>query len=503
MLTLALLLLPALTGLFLLTVKSDGAENSLARNVAFVAALVEMALAGWAFSTLNPAGGSQFGFDYAWLLNAPDGSGGIRFSAGIDGISILLVALTGILVPLIILSTFARRYSRPLNGTFYALILLMQAALIGVFTARDGFLFYLFFEAALIPIYFLAAGWGGENRIAVTFKFFIYTIFGSLFMLLGFVYLFYQTGTPGGVHSAAIADFYKLQLTPAAQGWLFWALFIAFAVKMPVFPFHTWQPDTYVESPTPATMLLAGIMLKMGLYGVIRFILPILPDGVEAWGKVAIILSVVGIVYGAVIAIRQRDMKRLIAYSSLSHVGLMSAGVFSLTQQGLEGALIQMLTHGLNVVGLFFVADVIAARTHTRLLDQLGGITKTSPRLTVYFMIVLLGSVALPLTNGFVGEFLLLQGIYDNNAWLGAVAGLTIIFGAVYLLRMYQKTMFGQTTDRTRDFWDVNLSESWVFVPIVILIFWIGLYPNAFLKLTQPAVTDILNRAVQGGLSLK
>ncbi len=498
MLTLSLILFPALVGLLLLTLKTDAT-----RNIAFVAAVVEMALAGWAFSTLNPDGGSQFGFDYAWLLNAADGSGGVRFSGGIDGISILLVALTGILVPLIILSTFARRYSRPLNGTFYGLVLLMQAALMGVFTARDAFLFYFFFEATLIPIYFLAAGWGGENRVAVTFKFFIYTIFGSLFMLLAFVYLFFQTNTTGGAHSSAITDFYNLSLSPAAQGWLFWALFIAFAVKMPVFPFHTWQPDTYVESPTPATMLLAGIMLKMGVYGLIRFILPTVPLGVESWGLAATVLSVIGIVYGAVIAIQQRDMKRLIAYSSLSHVGLMAAGVFSLSEQGLQGALIQMLTHGLNVVGLFFVADVIATRTQTRLIDSLGGITKTSPRLTVYFMIILLGSVALPLTNGFVGEFLLLQGIYDKNAWLGAVAGLTIIFGAVYLLRAYQKTMFGQATDRTRNFWDVSPTESWVFIPIVILIFWIGLYPNAFLKLTQPAVTELLNRAVQGGLSLK
>jgi NADH-quinone oxidoreductase subunit M len=497
MLTLALILLPAIAGLLLLTIKTDAAKT-----VAFVAAIIEMALAGYSFSMLDPAGGSQFGFDYPWLINAADGTGGIRFSAGIDGVSILLVALTGLLLPLIILSTFQRQYAQP--ATFYALMLLMQSALMGVFVARDAFLFYFFFEAALIPIYFLAARWGGADRVAVTFKFFLYTIFGSLFMLLAFIYLYFQTGTSGGgVHSSAIVDFYALNLTPTAQGWVFWALFIAFAIKMPIFPFHTWQPDTYVESPTPATMLLAGIMLKMGVYGLIRFILPVVPAGVADWGLTATILSVIGIVYGAIIAIRQRDMKRLIAYSSFSHVGLMAAGVFSLTEVGVQGALVQMLAHGLNVVGLFFVADIVLSRTNTRLIDQLGGITKSTPKLTVFFMIVMLGSVALPLTNGFIGEFLLLQGVYSYNNWLGAIAGLTIILGAVYMLRMYQRTMFGPVSDRTRTFADLSHLESWVFVPLVFLIFWIGLHPNSFLRLTEPAVSDILSKAVRVGVSLK
>ena len=492
MLTLALLLFPVVAGLLVLAVRSEQTKQ-----IALLGALVELGLAAYAFLTFEPNATLQFAFDYPWI------SEGIRFSGGIDGVSLLLVLLTGLLTPLIVLSAFRHHYSRP--NVFYALILFMEAALMGVFTARDAFLFYFFFEAALIPVYFLAALWGGENRIAVTFKFFVYTIFGSLLMLVALVYLYYQTktgvatpgvATPGvvtsGAHSAAITDLYNLNLSPTAQGLIFWAFFIAFAIKMPVFPFHTWQPDTYTESPTQATMLLAGIMLKMGVYGVIRLLLPIVPQGVDVWGTTAIVLSVIGIVYGSIIAIRQRDMKRLIAYSSFAHVGLMAAGVFSQTANGVQGALVQMLAHGINVVGLFFVADIILSRTNTRLIDQMGGITQHTPRLTVYFMILLLGSVALPLTNGFVGEFLLLSGVFEYNYILGAIAGLTIILGAVYMLRLFQKTMFGKKTELTESFTDVTGSESWVFIPLCIMVFWIGLVPNSFLKLTEPAVTNLL-----------
>ena len=492
MLTLFLIFYPIVAATLILVF---GGERI--KQAALVAALVELAYAGCAFLGFRADASSQFGFDYAWI-----GALGIRFSAGIDGIRVLLVLLTRLLVPFIVLSTFNRTYKQP--ATFYALMLYMQAALMGVFTARDAFLFYFFFEAALIPIYFLAAMWGGENRVAVTFKFFVYTIFGSLFMLLALVYLYYQTpATNVSAHSAAIADFYKLSLTPGAQNWVFWAFFIAFAIKMPVFPFHTWQPDTYVESPTPATMLLAGIMLKMGVYGLIRFILPIVPLGVETWGKTAVVLSVIGIIYGSIIAIRQRDMKRLIAYSSFSHVGLMAAGVFSQTETGMQGALVQMLAHGINVVGMFFVADVIFSRTNTRQLDQLGGITQSTPKLTVYFMIMLLGSVALPLTNGFIGEFLLLHGVFTYNHYLGLAAGFTIIFGAVYMLRMFQKSMFGPVTSRTQSFADLTPSESWVFIPLVVMVFWIGIYPHTFLKVTEPAVANLMKYIGTTTISLK
>ena len=486
MLTLSLILYPivAAIAVFLSTDKT-------ARITALAGTLGTLALTVFLFLTFQANAEFQFGFDYAWLFNAADGKGGIRFAGAVDGISLLPVVLTGLVTPLIVLSTFKQTYAKP--SSFYALILFMQAALMGVFMARDGFLFYFFFEAALIPIYFLAAMWGGENRVKVTFKFFVYTIFGSLLMLVALVYLYANTPiSTTGVHSAAIPDLYALNLSKMQQGWIFWAFFIAFAVKMPVFPFHTWQPDTYVESPTPATMLLAGIMLKMGVYGLIRLLLPIVPAGVDRWGNLAIILSVIGIVYGAIIAVRQRDMKRLIAYSSFSHVGLMAAGVFSRSEMGLQGALIQMLAHGINVVGLFFIAELILQRTGTRQLDQLGGITRNTPKLTVYFLVILLGSVALPLTNGFVGEFLLLAGIYAHNHYLGLAAGLTIIFGAVYMLRMYQKSMFGTTNTRTESLTDVSGTESYTLLVLCVFVFWMGIYPASFLKLTEPAVANLL-----------
>jgi NADH-quinone oxidoreductase subunit M len=366
---------------------------------------------------------------------------------------------------------------------------MMQAALVGVFVAKDAFLFYFFFEVALVPVYFIAALWGGANRIRITLKFFIYTLFGSLFMLLALVFLYYQTP---GTHTSDITAFYDLVLSQEQQNLVFGAFFIAFAIKMPLFPFHTWQPDTYTESPTPATMLMSGIMLKMGTYGLIRFLMPIVPLGLDQWGSVAMVLAIIGIVYGSVIAIQQKDMKRLIAYSSFAHVGLMAAGIFSQTLNGMQGSLIQMLAHGINVVGLFFCVQIIFTRTRSRELEKLGGITQNAPNFSIYFMILMLGSVALPLTNGFIGEFLLLQGVYQYNYWLGILAGTTIILGAVYMLRMFQKAMFGQQSSLTATFTDLDFSEKAVLLPLAILVLALGVYPNFLLKLTEPAVTNLM-----------
>ncbi|MEA5137647.1 complex I subunit 4 family protein [Arcicella rigui] len=480
MLTLSLILLPIIAGLITLAVKGETAKT-----VAVVSAFAELALGAYLYSSFVPDATSQFSVSYDWIHSA-----GIKFSVGVDGISLILVFLTTLMVPFIILSTFGNNYKNA--STLFALILFMQAALVGVFTAKDAFLFYFFFEAALIPVYFIAAIWGGENRIKVTFKFFVYTIFGSLFMLLALVYLYLLTP---GTHTADISALYQAArvLDVETQSYLFGAFFIAFAIKMPLFPFHTWQPDTYEEAPTAGTMLLSGIMLKMGVYGLIRFVLPIVPLGVDKWGFVAIILSVTGIVYGSIIAIQQKDMKRLIAYSSFAHVGLMSAGIFSRNIDGIQGALIQMLAHGINVVGLFFIVEIIQQRTQSRELSRLGGITQSTPNLTVYFIILMLGSVALPLTNGFVGEFLLLKGVYEYNVWIGAVAGLTIILGAVYMLRMVQKSMFGVTSGITEGFADLTFNEKIVLFPLSFLVIALGVAPNIFLKVTEPAVSQLLS----------
>ena len=477
MITALLLFWPALAGLLVLFIKGQNAKRA-----AFGAAVVEFIIALLAMLQYEPNAQVQFQYFQPWIENF-----GINFAIGMDGISLLLVFLTTFLIPLIILSSFPHPYKNP--NVFYALILFMQMGLIGVFTAFDAFLFYFFWEVALIPIYFISAVWGGERRIPITFKFFIYTIFGSLFMLVGFVYLYFQTP---GTHTSDINAFYQLTLDTTQQSWIFWFLFIAFAIKMPVFPFHTWQPDTYTESPTQATMLLSGIMLKMGIYGVIRWLLPIVPQGVSQWDSVVLVLSIVGIVYGSIIAIRQRDLKRLVAYSSIGHVGLIAAGIFTLTEHGMQGGIIQMLSHGINVVGLFFIIDIIYRRTNTRDIKNLGGITQTTPALSIFFMILLLGTVALPLTNGFVGEFLLLSGVFQYNNWMGAVAGLTIILGAVYMLRMFQGVMFGEQNANTVNFRDLTGLETAVLIPLVVMVFWIGLHPNTFLSLTEPAVGHLL-----------
>jgi NADH-quinone oxidoreductase subunit M len=454
-----------------------------AKRIAFGAAVIEFALSIWMTMQFNPNGGTQFMIDCSWIPAL-----GISFKAGIDGISMLLVLLTTFLVPIIILSSFKHDYKNaPL---FYGLIMSMQMALVGVFVALDGFLFYVFWELALIPIYLICLMWGGKDRVRVTLKFFIYTLTGSLLMLVGLIYLYLQTPA---THTFDLNAFYNLRLNAEEQCWVFWAMFIAFAVKMPVFPFHTWQPDTYTDSPTPGTMLLSGIMLKMGIYGVIRWLLPVAPLGVQYWGTTAIILSIIGVVYASCIALVQNDFKRLIAYSSIAHVGLISAGIFSMNMQGLQGGMIQMLSHGINVVGMFFIAEIILVRMQTRMMNDLGGIRNVAPVFATYFMIVLLASVALPLTNGFIGEFLLINGIYQFNAWMAAVAGLTIILGAVYMLVAYRKICLGETNGRTSSFADLTTHEKSVLIPLVIMIFAIGVYPKPLLDIAEPSLKNLLD----------
>jgi len=488
MITGLLILLPLLSGLLLLL-----ASNYSVKKIAFVAAIAELLVTLYALVQFHINADVQFMFDITWIQSL-----GIHFKVGMDGISILLVLLTNILVPLIILSSFDRDIKNP--SSFYSLILLMQMALVGVFTAQDGFLFYIFWELALIPIWFICLLWGGENRAKITFKFFAYTLAGSLLMLVGLIYVYLHTDNIILENGEAVTRTFDIQalyiaganLSASEQTWIFWALFIAFAIKMPVFPFHTWQPDTYSVAPTQGTMLLSGIMLKMGTYGVIRYLLPIAPLGVQEWGNTAMILSIIGILYASIIAIMQKDFKRLIAYSSIAHVGLISAGIFSLTVQGVQGAMMQMLAHGINVVGLFFVVDIIFKRTNTQQLAVLGGIRNIAPWFATVFMIVMLGSVALPITNGFVGEFLLINGIYQYDAWMAAFAGLTVILGAVYMLRSYQKAMLGETNAVTATFTDLTMNEKAVFIPIVIMIIAMGVYPKPLLDTAEPSVLKII-----------
>lgn len=458
-----------------------------AGRVAFVFSTIVFFISIFMIIQFNPAGGFQYSQNSSWIPSL-----GISYNVGLDGISILLVLLTTFLVPIIILSSFNREYKNP--GLFYSLILVMQFALIGVFSALDGFLFYVFWELALIPIYLICLIWGGQDRFRITLKFFIYTLGGSLLMLVALIWLWYQTPA---THTFDLVTFYSLELSPSQQGWLFWALFLAFAIKMPIFPFHTWQPDTYVDSPTPGTMLLSGIMLKMGVYGVLRWLLPVVPDGVNQWSLTVIILSVIGIVYASIIAMAQKDFKRLIAYSSIAHVGLISAGIFSLTQQGIQGGIIQMISHGIVVVGLFYIAEILSARMETRDMSSLGGIRNQAQNFSTFFFIIVLASVALPLTSGFVGEFLLLNGIFQYNAIIAGVAGLTIILGAVYMFRAFQKISLGESNNLTRQFTDLNKTEKCVLMPLVVIIFWIGIYPDVILNIAGPSVEALQKTILQ------
>ncbi|TWR29735.1 NADH-quinone oxidoreductase subunit M [Mucilaginibacter pallidiroseus] len=472
-----LLFLPVVAALIVLLFKNESAKH-----VAMFFGLAELALAIYFLAGFVPNASTQYVIDVPWIPVA-----GVYFSAGIDGISMVMVLLTTVLVPLIILTTYQHEHTNA--KAFYALILFMQAGLLTVFTALDGFLFYVGWEAALIPIYFICALWGGENRIKVNIKFFIYTFAGSLFMLVGIIYLYLQT--PGKVYD--IHAFYNLTLDPSQQSWVFLAFFIAFAIKMPLFPFHTWQPDTYTEAPSAGTMMLSGIMLKMGIYGVIRWLIPNAPLGFLQWQSVAIILSVIGIVYASLIAFNQKDGKRLVAYSSIAHVGLIAAGIFAWNIQGVQGAMIQMVSHGINVVGMFFIWDIISRRLQTREIASMGGIAKVAPKFAIAFLIVVLGTVALPLTNGFVGEFLLLKGVYNYGIWFAAVAGLTIIFGAVYMLRMYKNVMQGESNELTAVFADIKGSEKLALGIICALIIVIGVYPQPLLHISEAAVTNLVN----------
>lgn len=483
MLTVSMIFFPLAAALVLLITPAR-----VARAIALAAAFFNFILSLFVAFQYDVSARQPFEVNVPWITSM-----GANFHVGLDGISLILVLLTTLLTPFIILSSADRPYEN--SSSFYALILTMETALIGVFTALDGFLFYIFWEAALIPIYFICLRWGGENRGAITLKFFIYTLAGSLLMLAALIYVYFHTSYIGnGPLSFDIHMLYQAarQMLPAEQSAIFWAMFLAFAIKIPVFPFHTWQPDTYNTAPSQGTMLLSGIMLKMGVYGVIRWLIPMVPEGVHAWGLTAMILSIIGILYASCIAIVQKDLKRLIAYSSIAHVGLIAAGIFTLDKAGMQGAMVQMISHGIVIVALFFLIDIIMIRTGTQTIQQLGGIRTVAPKFTSVFVIVMLGSIALPMTSGFVGEFLLISSIFRFSYVLGALASITVILGAVYMLRSFQATMLGEKKIQTENFADLSFREQAVLYPLALLIILIGVYPSPLLLLSETAVDEIL-----------
>lgn len=498
MITASLIGLPLVFALLLLFTKGDGAKR-----IALAASVIELALCVVAYFFLHKAQSTnnfddvfkaRMTMNETWISSI-----GVNFNIAMDGISMVLVFLTCFLVPLIILSGFDKKHENP--SLFYALILFMQMALVGVFVARDGFLFYVFWELALIPIYFICLMWGGENRGKITFKFFVYTLGGSLFMLASLIYLYLNTSIgETGIHTfslpALIEAGHKITLTE--QSFVFWGFLLAFAIKMPIFPFHTWQPDTYHTAPTQGTMLLSGIMLKMGTFGLLFWMLPMTPLAFEKWGPTVVTLSIISIVYASLMAIAQKDFKRLIAYSSIAHVGLIAAGIMAFdpkagNTEGLTGSIVQMFAHGINVVGLFLIADIIFARMGTFEMAKLGGIRNIAPKFTSLFLIILMGAVALPLTNGFVGEFLLISGIYKYSLLATAFAGLTIILGAVYMLRGFQSVMLGEVKSNTSSFTALTSSETAVLVIIAAAVIFFGVYPKPVLDLIQNDVQQLAN----------
>ena len=479
MIPVLLILVPLLSGFASFFIKSESGTKSWSLFSVFITLAVSIL----GLTILNhPA---QLMTDTEWqpLL-------GSRFTVRLDGMGQLLCLLTAISFPLIFVATWFTKYEKPNN--FYALMLLTQAGLMGVFVAQDALLFYFFWELALIPTYFLCSKWGGDRRIQVTFKFFIYTFAGSLLMLIGIIYLYYQTPD----QSFSIKSFYNLKLPYAQQSWVFWLFFIAFAVKMPIFPFHTWQPDTYEQSPTATTMVLSGIMVKMGVFAVLRWLVPVLPLATWAWGDTVSMLAVTGMIYASLIAIRQDDLKRLVAYSSIAHIGLMCLAIFVPSQMGIQGVMIQMFSHGINIIGLWIIVELIERQFKTRKISELGGIAQKAPMLTLLLVVVALANVALPLTNAFIGEFLMFSGVFTStaskyNMIFTVVAGLSIILSAIYTLNMIQKVFYGNTNTVTANTKDIRFNESLALVIIVGLILSFGVYPKPMLDLTQ-SVTDII-----------
>jgi NADH-quinone oxidoreductase subunit M len=468
---LSFILIPFVTALLLLFIKNDKSANT----IAIVSTL------GTLVAAIVIAGNGAVDFNAPWIpvLHA-------QFFLHADGLAKILVLLTAISFPAIIIATSQNQPKQ--KNIFLSLLLFTQCGLMGVFLSGDALLFYFFWELALIPVYFLSSIWGGEKRIAVTFKFFIYTFLGSLMMLIGIVYVYMHTND----QSFLIQSFAKANLTGGQQVTAFALFFIAFAIKMPIFPSHTWQPDAYEQAPTAVTMVMSAVMVKMGLYGILRWLLPLFPTAFVAHINMVVILSVIGILYASFIAIRQDDIKRLIAYSSIAHIGLMNAAIFSHHQIGIQGAMFQLFSHGINVLGLWIVADIIEQQTGTRSMQQMGGLAKKQPTLAILLVGFSLANIALPLTNAFVGEFLMFNSLFQYNVWVGAAAGVSIILAAIYTLNMVQKVAYGEVSTQINQMQTINKPAQIVLIVLLIIVFVTGVFPQPLFDLTADSVQQII-----------
>jgi len=487
----AIVLLPLAGAVAVLIVGRDGERDALVRRLALAASLAVfvLSLVLWARFDASPeAPAFQFVERYPWIP-----AFGISYHVGVDGISLLLVLLTAFLTPLALLGSWESIAHKVTAFSF--LMLALESAMLGVFVALDVFLFYVFWDAMLVPMYFLIGVWGYDRRVYAAIKFILYTMAGSVLMLvaiLGLAYLHYQ-GT--GRWSFDLADLATVTLLPQTALWFFLAFTVAFAIKVPLFPFHTWLPDAHVEAPTAGSVILAGVLLKMGTYGLVRFSLPLFPEVAVRVAPYLAIVAVVGIVYGALVAMVQPDLKKLVAYSSVSHLGFVVLGIAAMNPQGLAGAVYQMLNHGVSTGALFLIVGMLSDRRHTRLIAEFGGLKRVMPRLVGVFLVITLSSIALPGLNGFVGEFLILLGAFRWDARLTAVAATGVILSAVYMLWMFQRVNFGPVTNpKNAVLADLSRREWWVLGPTVAAAVLMGVWPGPFLRAMAPSVDRLVDR---------
>lgn len=476
-----LILIPLLSGLALFFFKGE----KTVRGWALFTALVTTVVSVLGITLLKEDYYQQFRADWMPQL-------GSSFSLDMDGMSRILCLLNAIAYPVVIIATWKNDYRS--SNNFYALMLLAQAGMMGVFVASDALVFYFFWELALIPMYFLCSQWGGERRIPVSFKFFIYTFTGSILMLIGIIFISAHTRDGG----FSLESFLHASLTPKQQTIAFWLMFVAFAIKMPIFPLHTWQPDTYEQSPGATTMILSGVMVKMGLFGMLRWLFPVLPFVSFQWGDVVTTLSLVGVIYASLIAIQQDDLRRLVAYSSIAHIGLMCAAAFTQNVSGIQGLMIQLFNHGINIIALWIFVELIEKQLGTRKISELGGLASKAPVLATLLVITALANIALPLTNGFPGEFLMFNGIFSShtkyNYWFIVMAGMGIILGAIYTLNMIRKVFYGNTNELTEKAYDISWNAKLALGIVVIFIFWLGFYPQALLNETSALTDSVVKR---------
>ena len=474
--------LPLVGVVFLLLVRGD--PEIVARNSRFVAlwaSVITFAvslLLWYHFDT--SAAGFQFVEKQPWMP-----SFGIEYHMGVDGISVFFVILSTFLTPICVLASWEAIQVRVKE--YMISFLLLETLMVGMFCALDFIVFYVFFEGVLIPMFLIIGVWGGGNRVYAAFKFFLYTLTGSVLMLVAILVMYFDAGTTD------IPKLMEASFAPDLQIWLWLALFASFAVKVPMWPVHTWLPDAHVEAPTAGSVILAGVLLKMGAYGFIRFSVPMLPYASEFFTPLVYALSIIAIIYASLVALAQEDMKKLIAYSSVAHMGFVTIGIFTLTMQGLQGALVQMLSHGVISSALFLCVGVVYDRLHTREIARYGGLVHRMPVYAAVFMVFMLGSVGLPGTSGFVGEFLVLLGAFQVNTWVAALATIGIILGAAYMLYLYRRVIFGALTkDDLKTMLDLSPREVVVFAPLVVVTLWMGIYPAPFLEVMEPAVANLI-----------